>query len=117
MKRNGKYRFSLQFGAETEEQIRVGDLLERLGNKKSIVVLAAMNEYIESHPEIAEGKIRIEVSASTKMDKDEVERMVRIIVKEQLLEGTDSSIGATSSTTAQECASELAQMLNNIDMF
>ena len=28
MKRDGKYRFSLQFGSETQEQVRAGELLD-----------------------------------------------------------------------------------------
>lgn len=39
MKRDGKYRFSLQFGSETREQVQAGELLERLGNRKSAVVI------------------------------------------------------------------------------
>ena len=31
MKKDGKYRFTLQFGADSEDQIRVGELLEKLG--------------------------------------------------------------------------------------
>ena len=52
MKKNGIYRFSLQFGAGTEEQIRAGELLERLGNKKSQIIVAALNEYMKTHPEL-----------------------------------------------------------------
>ena len=46
MKRDGKYRFSLQFRSETDEQVQAGELLERLGNRKSAVVVAALNAYI-----------------------------------------------------------------------
>lgn len=56
MKKDGKYRFSLQFGAETEEQQSVGELLERLGNRKSAVVVAAVSDYILAHPEAAIAK-------------------------------------------------------------
>ena len=49
MKRDGKYRFSLQFGSETREQMQAGELLERLGNRKSAVVIAALNAYIAAH--------------------------------------------------------------------
>lgn len=52
MKRDGRYRFSLQFGAETESQVRAGELLEKLGNKKSAVVVAALDAYLETHPEL-----------------------------------------------------------------
>lgn len=51
MKKNGKYRFSLQFGMESKEEVVAGELLERLGNKKSKFVVAALNEYISRHPE------------------------------------------------------------------
>ena len=47
MKRDGKYRFSLQFGSETREQMQAGELLERLGNRKSAVVIAALNAYMD----------------------------------------------------------------------
>ena len=50
MKRNGKYRFSLQFPALTEQQIKVGDALERMGNRKSSVIVKALLEYLDNHP-------------------------------------------------------------------
>ena len=50
MKKDGKYRFSLQFSADSEEQVRAGELLERLGNRKSAVVVAALNDYLDSNP-------------------------------------------------------------------
>lgn len=53
MKRDGKYRFSLQFGSETNEQVQAGELLERLGNRKSAVVVAALNAFLAVHPELA----------------------------------------------------------------
>ena len=49
MKKDGKYRYSLQFGMGTEEEIRAGELLENLGNRKSKVLIAALNEYIANH--------------------------------------------------------------------
>ena len=49
MKKDGKYRYSLQFGMGTEEEIRAGDLLENLGNRKSKVLIAALNENIANH--------------------------------------------------------------------
>ena len=50
MKKDGKYRYSLQFGMSSEEEIRAGELLESLGNKKSKVLIAALNEYVTNHP-------------------------------------------------------------------
>ena len=50
MKKDGRYRYTLQFGMESEEQIRAGELLEKLGNGKSTIIVAALNEYLDSHP-------------------------------------------------------------------
>lgn len=51
MKKNGKYRFTLQFGMDSEDEIRAGEILEKLGNKKSKILVAALNEYASNHPE------------------------------------------------------------------
>lgn len=42
MKRDGVYRFNLQFPADTQEHIRVGEVLERLGKRKSSLVVVAL---------------------------------------------------------------------------
>ena len=36
---------------ETEDEIRAGEFLEHLGNKKSKIVIAAINEYLLNHSE------------------------------------------------------------------
>ena len=60
---DNKYRYSLQWDAFSEEQIRAGQLMERLGNHKSKVVVPALIEYMERHPEVMlpDGKINIVV--------------------------------------------------------
>lgn len=52
MRTGSGYRFSLQFGADTESKIRIGELLEKLGNKKSALIVPALIEYLEKHPEL-----------------------------------------------------------------
>lgn len=52
MKKNGKYRFTLQFGMNSEQEIRAGEILEKMGNKKSKFLIAAINEYSSNHPEL-----------------------------------------------------------------
>ena len=46
MKKDGKYRFTLGFGSDTEEEYRAGEFLESLGNKKSAIIVTALNEYL-----------------------------------------------------------------------
>ena len=62
MKKDGKYRYSLQFGMSSEEEIRAGELLESLGNKKSKVLIAALNEYVTNHPELESERCELRIS-------------------------------------------------------
>lgn len=70
MRKNGKYRFSLQFPAETEEQIQAGELLERLGNRKSAVVVAALGEYLTAHPDLLSPECRVEIRRVQSLSSD-----------------------------------------------
>ena len=55
MKQDGMYRYCIQFRAHTESEIRAGELLEKLGRKKSAVIIAALLEYMDNHPELTDG--------------------------------------------------------------
>ena len=70
MKKDGKYRFTLQFGSDTEEQIKAGELLEQLGNKKSAIIVEALNDYMLSHPELLSPHCKIEVKAVSGYNQD-----------------------------------------------
>ena len=70
MKRDGKYKFNLQFPSETEEQIRAGELLEKLGHQKSAVVVDALNAYILQHPELLGNSFKIEYTATLPLIKE-----------------------------------------------
>ena len=52
MIKDGKFRFTLQFGMNTQEELQAGKLLEQLGKRKSPIVVAALNEYLANHPEL-----------------------------------------------------------------
>lgn len=131
MKKDGKYRFSLQFGAGSEQQIQVGELLERLGNRKSAVVVAAVSEYMAEHPELAkEGCRRIYVSLEPGIRREAIEKLVRSIVEERLggvnaapsaepvPTGTEQSAPETQSPPAPQSAEDdIARMLSNLEVF
>lgn len=84
MKRDGKYRFSLQFSDDTAEGRKAGELLESLGNRKSMLIVAALNEYLEGHPELDRENCSIQVSVTPVASPDELERVVRRIVEERI---------------------------------
>ncbi len=46
MKKDGKYRFSLQFSGDTQEKRDVGELLEGMGNRKSALIVEVLSRYI-----------------------------------------------------------------------
>ncbi|MBQ9687040.1 MAG: hypothetical protein IJV41_10940 [Oscillospiraceae bacterium] len=53
MKKDGKYRFTLQFPAVTDEQIAVGELLESMGNRKSALIVEAVRAFFDNHPDFS----------------------------------------------------------------
>lgn len=118
MKKDGKYRFSLQFPAETEEQIRVGELLERAGNRKSALVVDALNAYAASHPEVLASTERITVQTTSNYTLNQLEQIVRRIVEERFAQsGTISPTTVNVQPDVPGMEDDIAQMLDNLDFF
>ena len=114
MKKDGIYRFSLQFGANTEEQIRAGELLERLGNKKSQIVVAALNEYITAHPELENKDFKLEIKSSSIYNKEHIKQIIEDIMQQKIGNG---QIEDNSEAIQENTVDDISQMLNNIDLF
>ena len=133
MKKDGLYRYSLQFPDDSEKRIRAGELLEKLGNKKSAVIVAALNEYLDNHPEFETQGLRIRIEQENGISRDKLERLIRTLIQEQLQHTTEpplnvqaveeadlipSSEGERSKEEMPEALKEdIAQMLANLDMF
>lgn len=121
MKKDGKYRFSLQFGTETEEQIQAGELLENLGNRKSQIVVAALNEYMISHPELQNPycKIEVKLTSASEYSRSDIEQLVRALVEEKLASAQASNIMQKDgdSTHSSILDEDIATMLDNINIF
>ena len=122
MKKDGKYRFTLQFGSDTEEQIKAGELLEQLGNKKSAIIVEALNDYRLSHPELLSPHCKIEVKAVSGYNQDKIEQIIRKVL--------DERIGGIGQNKNQEkprqeqitdipdtLEEDIEQMLDNLDLF
>lgn len=133
MKKDGLYQYSLQFPDDSEKRIRAGELLEKLGNKKSAVIVAALNEYLDNHPEFETQGLRIRIEQENGISRDKLERLIRTLIQEQLQHTTEpplnvqvveksglipSSEGEQSKEEMPEALKEdIAQMLANLDVF
>ncbi len=80
MRRDDKYRFSLGWGRDTAEKIAVGDLLEKLKNRKSDLIVQAVWEYIGNHPEVMAENAKIVITIqSTPTDEQTIARIQSMI--------------------------------------
>ncbi len=122
MKKDGKYRFSLQFSDDTAEGRKAGELLESYGNRKSMIIVAALNEYLVAHPELDQENCSVEVSVTPLVSPDELERMVRRVVEEriggkQLQNISFDEQERKGETDLKELETDVSQMLDNLDFF
>ena len=74
------YRYTLQFPAYTLEQRQAGEFLERIGSKKSSVVVQAMTDYLRKNPDLLEPGGTIHVTVGARLSREEV----RAIIREEL---------------------------------
>ena len=117
-KKENVYRFSLQFGMDTTDKIRAGEFMEKLGNKKSAVVVAALNEYLEQHPEAKSETLRIRVEQESSLRKEKLEQFIRSLVREQIEKANISADRRLSEPKEeQQLEDDIAQMLENLDLF
>lgn len=80
MRRDDKYRFSLSWGRDTAEKITVGDLLEKLKNRKSDLIVQAVWEYIGNHPEVMAENAKIVITVqSTPTDEQTLAKIQQMI--------------------------------------
>jgi len=118
MIKNGKYRFTLQFGMRTSEEKQAGELLEQLGKRKSPIVVAALNEYLENHPELLQGKANLNFHVLAP-DEKLLEEKIREIIESQF--GTGSAFPTQRIENPVEATKEIQddifEMLNDLDCF
>ena len=116
MKRDGVYRFNLQFPADTQEHIRVGEVLERLGKRKSSLVVVALGEYLDRHPQWETPEVRVKIEQQSAMSREKLEELVRELVEEKLASLPVSSQEADPAVE-EELDSDISQMLENLELF
>lgn len=111
MRRQGVYRFSLQFPGDTEERGRAGELLERLGNRKSAVVVAALNQYLDQHPQLESPAAKVKIQTQAAVSREQLEQLVREILEERM------AALPQAGPSPEEEDPGISQMLENLDAF
>lgn len=113
MKQDGMYRYCIQFRAHTDSEIRAGELLEKLGRKKSAVIIAALLEYMENHPELTDGD-QSHVTVNT-MSLDALEAHI----SRQKLRGIELPPHSESipQKQAEEVSQDIMDMLDDLNLF
>ncbi len=101
----------------TEEEKRAGQLMEALGNRKSRIVVAALNEYLDNHPNLLSGEHKIQFQLKA-VPQDQLEACIRRIVAEHLgsglpVEKTVDPVQLEPSTVSND----ILEMLNDLDCF
>ena len=117
MIKNGKYRYTLQFGMKSVEEQRAGELLESMGNKKSPVIVAALNEYLDRHPELLSGKAVIQYRLST-LPPEQLKETIRQLIEERL--GSGVPVQPQTSDTSEnpkQVSNDIIDMLSDLDCF
>lgn len=124
MRRDDKYRFSLSWGRDTAEKIAVGDLLEKLKNHKSDLIVQAVWEFIGNHPEVMAENAKIVIAVqSTQTDEQILAQIQRMIdasmerlkdsMKLQVLQEQHGVQTAPAGPNQQD----LDDMLDNLTIF
>ena len=118
MKQNGMYRYCIQFRAHTESEIRAGEMLEKLGRKKSAVIITALNEYLDHHPELSDGShTQINISS---LSLPELELRIRTIIDERLANNHSVSMQALSQNqipNSEDISQEIIDMIGDLELF
>ena len=124
MRRDDKYRFSLSWGRDTAEKIAVGDLLEKLKNHKSDLIVQAVWEFIGNHPEVMAENAKIVIAVqSTQTDEQilgQIQRMIdasmeRLKDSMKLQIQQEKKVEQVSTTVLNQ--KDLDDMLDNLTIF
>ena len=108
------YRYTLQFPACTIDQQRAGEFLERVGSRKSCVIVQALTDYLQKHPDLLEVGGKIHVDATTGLSRDEVRELIR----EELARGNYAPPSGEPDVPASADQKTIVDsMLDNLGLF
>ena len=115
-----KYRFTVQWAADSADKIRIGEALKGLGNKKSRLIVEAVSEYIKKHPESLTSGYKYHPSAEPALTRNQVREIVRDLIDARLANANimpfANYIGNPGDQNTAD-NDDLDAMIQNLDMF
>ena len=115
-----KYRFTVQWAADTVDKIRIGEALKGLGNKKSRLIVEAVSEYIKEHPESLSPGYKYHPSVEPALTQNQIREIVRDLIDARL---ANANIMPFANYIGNPCDQNTAgnddidAMIQNLDMF
>ena len=117
MRKDGRYRFTLQFAMDSEENIRAGELLERLGNKKSRVVVAARNALADDHPELESENAELKLTVQS-VSMELLEMKIQQMIEEKLGGGSvPEQLNMSAAEQLDTVSQDILDMLGDLELF
>ena len=88
--------------------------MERLGNRKSAVVVAALGEYLAAHPALSSPQCKVEIRAVQNLSPEQLKEMIQKMLDERLMDAKDKG---NLGEVAAEGDNNITEMLNNMGIF
>ena len=103
---------------DTVEERQAGHFLEQLGNKKSPVIVAALNKYLEENPGLLDDRVNVQVHVSG-LDSQMLEDTIRKLIEERLSSGVPlpAPAAANPHENIEQVSADILEMLNDLDSF
>ena len=102
----------------TAEERQAGQFLEQLGNRKSPIIVAALNKYLEDNPELLDSQVRVQVHVSGP-DPRMLEEKIRQLIEERLNSSVPlpTQAAANPRENVEQVSADILEMLNDLDSF
>ena len=101
---------------DTAEERQAGQFLEQLGNRKSPIIVAALNKYLEDNPGLLDGRVHIQVHVSD-LNTRMLEDKIRQLIEERLSSGVPlpAPAAANPHENVEQVSADILEMLNDLD--
>jgi hypothetical protein len=102
---------------DSEENIRAGELLERLGNKKSRVVVAALNALADDHPELESENAELKLTVQS-VSMELLEMKIRQMIEEKLGGvSVPEQLNMSADEQVDHVSQDILDMLGDLELF